>query len=151
MKASKTDCLQVICADKTGTLTSNAMTVVAVAVPKDEAIEQFQVFGDPGSASGQIVSTGTGLSGLGLHTAIQRPADIEPLLFLSLCSAVCTDSNLAFDDDSGKPKHLGESTEVALQLFAEKIGVPSTENVQVAYPSLPWQHVWRCTPDSLYI
>jgi magnesium-transporting ATPase (P-type) len=107
------------------------MTVVAAAVPRHESIDQFHVFGDPGSASGGIVHSGKSLDAGVQNAAVQNPADMQALLFLAQCSAVCTNSSLNFDSESGNAMHIGESTEIALQLFAEKVGIPPATASQV--------------------
>jgi hypothetical protein len=39
------------------------------------------------------------------------------------CSALCNDSSLAYDASSGTYTRIGESTELALRVFVEKVGL----------------------------
>ena len=49
------------------------------------------------------------------------PAQLPCLLHIAMCSALCNESTLQYHPDKGKYEKIGESTEVALRVFAEKV------------------------------
>ena len=118
--------LQVICVDKTGTLTSNAMSVLRAAVPTSEGLAAYRVHGHADSSARRIHPC-TGPGGARQQASdspLRDPSELQGLLYLALCASLCTDSALAWDASSGAANHVGESTEVAMQLFAETVGLP---------------------------
>lgn len=40
---------------------------------------------------------------------------------MAMCSALCNESTLQYNPDKGKYEKIGESTEVALRVLAEKV------------------------------
>ncbi|MBX3272910.1 MAG: calcium-translocating P-type ATPase, SERCA-type [Sandaracinaceae bacterium] len=96
----------VICTDKTGTLTQNAMTVRAV-----ETFEaRFHVEGGGYAADGAVV---------GEDGPVTEPG--RALRALAEVAAICNDAS--FDHSEGDPKLLGDPTEGALLVLARKLGV----------------------------
>ncbi|KAI8472408.1 MAG: hypothetical protein J3K34DRAFT_453784 [Monoraphidium minutum] len=112
-------CTTVICSDKTGTLTTNQMSVVRVCCLQSPAgdIAQFEVSGTTFAPEG-VVSDARG-------GPLAEPAAQPCLLNAALCSALCNDSSLAFRPDTGGYSRVGESTELALRVFVEKVGLPA--------------------------
>ena len=51
---------------------------------------------------------------------------MQGLLYLALCAAVCNDSTLG---SSAGARHVGDSTDVALRIFSEAVGIPSAARV----------------------
>lgn len=49
------------------------------------------------------------------------PGAQPALLALARCAALCNDSTLYIDEGAGAPQHVGENTEVALRVLAEKV------------------------------
>lgn len=49
------------------------------------------------------------------------PAQLQCLLHLAMCSALCNESTLQYNPDKGKYEKIGESTEVALRVLVEKV------------------------------
>lgn len=52
---------------------------------------------------------------------IPSPGVQPALLALARCAALCNDSTLYFDEAANAPQHVGENTEVALRVLAEKV------------------------------
>lgn len=112
-------CTTVICSDKTGTLTTNMMSVVkACVVASANQLAEFDITGTTYAPDGVV---------LGRAGVVMRcPAD-SPCLFQSaMCAALCNDSTLAYSPATNTYQRIGEATELALRVFAEKIGLPSS-------------------------
>lgn len=98
-------CAQVICTDKTGTLTQNAMSVRQLWIGG----RHFQVEGGPRSPIGGIISDG--------------PIDASADLALALRSAVhAVGAKLTLRSDSNELEALGDPTDAALLTMAWKGG-----------------------------
>lgn len=53
---------------------------------------------------------------------VDMPGAQPALLAVARCAALCNDSTLYYDEVAGAPQHVGENTEVALRVLAEKVG-----------------------------
>ena len=153
-------CTSVICTDKTGTLTTNQMTVKSLVTmdkkdkndksgsKKDAAVsgdveedwpweEKDDEFDDESEQAHQeqeyqrkhpprleiLERSVEGVSYEPVGAIEGMPATISPLLQdIAAISALCNDANLEFKD--GQYSRVGEPTEAALKVLAEKIGVP---------------------------
>jgi len=102
-------CTTVICSDKTGTLTTNQMTVVAIATPgkKADGLVELEVTGVSYAPQGEV-------KGL-------KKVDAGMLDLASVC-ALCNQAVIRYTD--GKYERVGEPTEAALKVLVEKIGLP---------------------------
>jgi magnesium-transporting ATPase (P-type) len=99
--------VSVICSDKTGTLTRNAMVVTTIATP-----------------SGEVALSGGGYAPEGTVTRDGRPADAasDPELAVLLRAAVlCNDAALTRTDGGWRPE--GDPMEAALLAAAMKAGL----------------------------
>ncbi|BBY17784.1 cation-translocating P-type ATPase [Mycolicibacterium litorale] len=103
--------VNVICSDKTGTLTQNEMTARTVVT----AHHRFDV-------------TGTGYrpeGGIDLDGAPIAPGDHPDLAALLTTMAVCNDARL--DEADGQWRVVGEPTEGALRTLTQKVGVDDAD------------------------
>ena len=109
----------VICSDKTGTLTENAMTVRTVWTP----------------AGGELAVTGSGYSPEGeVRTPAGSPASLEEdaaLRWSLLAGAACNDAHLT--EKGGQWSVVGDPTEAAMLVAAAKAGL-TTDRVAAAHP-----------------
>ncbi|KAH7103830.1 calcium-transporting ATPase [Auriculariales sp. MPI-PUGE-AT-0066] len=121
-------CTNVICSDKTGTLTTNQMSVSSFTVASDiNRLEEYSVEGTTFAPHGAITSeSGKQLTAYGLT---------EPILRLAEIGAVCNDSKIVFQHDKNAYANVGEPTEAALKVLTEKIGCTDGE-VTKSLPSL---------------
>ncbi|MHC4455243.1 MAG: cation-translocating P-type ATPase, partial [Planctomycetota bacterium] len=101
-------CTNIICSDKTGTLTKNEMTVREIYV--NNAL--IEVTGDGYTPEGKFVR------------AVNEEADISSLELLFRCSTLCNDSRLNHNE---KWEIFGDPTEGALLVSAGKAGFKKTE------------------------
>ncbi|KAL9605118.1 MAG: hypothetical protein Q9219_000052 [cf. Caloplaca sp. 3 TL-2023] len=108
----------VICSDKTGTLTTNQMSVNKVVFLNSPGtgLEEIDVEGTTFAPHGDLSSNGEKTE----HPA----ASSETVRQLTEVAALCNDSRLAFDARTKTFSNVGEPTEGALRVLAEKIGTP---------------------------
>lgn len=106
----------VICSDKTGTLTTNQMSVNKVVYINETGndLEELDVEGTTFAPQGRITSNGS---------AVSNVASSSSTVFQMVeVAALCNDAQLAFDAKSGSYSNVGEPTEGALRVLVEKIG-----------------------------
>ena len=112
-------CTSVICTDKTGTLTTNEMTAVSlVLLEEDSNVEEHVISGVSYSPEGSI-------DGIEHDVEIQNNPT-GALADVAAVSALCNDATIVGHDApkaAGKAyERIGEPTEAALCVLAEKIG-----------------------------
>ncbi|KAJ7470580.1 Ca-transporting ATPase [Mycena latifolia] len=114
-------CTNVICSDKTGTLTTNQMCVSRFLVidgrtasPREYSVEgtTFSPYGSVTSADGKEASAELKAD------AVQRLAEI---------SSVCNDAKIVYNADKAAYVNVGEPTEAALKVLVEKLGCRDAE------------------------
>lgn len=109
-------CTTVICSDKTGTLTMNEMTCVSLVYAGKDVnnLVEHEVTGLAYNPTGEVKGLKTGdLSG--------------SLLDISRVATLCNDARIKYDDKEDAFIRIGEPTEAALKVLAEKMG---TEGVR---------------------
>ncbi|THH19979.1 hypothetical protein EUX98_g8674 [Antrodiella citrinella] len=112
-------CTNVICSDKTGTLTTNQMSVSKFLVVNPAGkVQEYLVEGTTFSPEGSVTSADG-----------KPPTELrsEPLLRLAEIGAICNDSKIVYNADKGAYANVGEPTEAALKVLAEKLPCPDKE------------------------
>jgi len=109
-------CTSVICSDKTGTLTTNQMSVSRLfvidrAVSNDVSLHEFEVTGSTYEPIGEVL-----LRGKPANTA-----QYDALHELTTLCVLCNDSSIDFNEYKGVFEKVGEATETALVVLAEKL------------------------------
>ncbi|KAI5779486.1 hypothetical protein EDC01DRAFT_621435 [Geopyxis carbonaria] len=111
----------VVCSDKTGTLTTNQMSVSRVVTISENQTSlnelvvegtSFSPVGDVKTTSGDVVASAAASS-----LTIRKLAEI---------ASVCNDAVIAFDAKSASFSNVGEPTEGALRVLVEKLGNPDS-------------------------
>ncbi|KAI8897299.1 hypothetical protein BC833DRAFT_527236 [Globomyces pollinis-pini] len=107
-------CTSVICSDKTGTLTTNQMSVRKVMVFNTaSSISEYEVKGNTYGPEGHLLSNGAVVK-RGLLT--ESPVLNE----LAHICATCNDSKIVYDEENDSFSRIGEPTEAALRSLVEK-------------------------------
>lgn len=106
----------VICSDKTGTLTKNEMTVRRVILPS----ASFEVTGEGYNPKGEFLQNGERINPL-------LNEDLKQLLKIG---ALCNNSALSFDPHKNRWFITGDPTSGALIVLAEKAGLRHSDLVQ---------------------
>ncbi|KAI8589143.1 hypothetical protein BDZ88DRAFT_507394 [Geranomyces variabilis] len=108
-------CTSVICSDKTGTLTTNQMSVRRVLVWGAAAPVELQVEGTTYGPSGRIMKNGSEVS----RDLLAQNSTLNELAHIC---ALCNDSKIIYDEESDLYQKIGEPTEAALRTLVEKMG-----------------------------
>merc|ERR1719490_117191 len=105
-------CTSVICSDKTGTLTTNMMSVCKMFVFKNEkSIDEFEISGSTYEPNGDVFHDGKKISA----------GDFAGLEEMATISIMCNDSAIDFNEYKNAFEKVGEATETALIVLAEKV------------------------------
>uniref|UniRef100_A0A8C7DJQ8 Calcium-transporting ATPase n=1 Tax=Oncorhynchus kisutch TaxID=8019 RepID=A0A8C7DJQ8_ONCKI len=115
-------CTSVICSDKTGTLTTNQMSVCRMfVVDKVEdsscAVHEFSITGSTYAPEGQVLK----------GDKVVQCGDYDGLLELATVCSMCNDSSLDYNEAKGVYEKVGEATETALTTLVEKMNVFKTD------------------------
>ncbi|NXX45493.1 AT2A3 ATPase, partial [Tricholaema leucomelas] len=120
-------CTSVICSDKTGTLTTNQMSVCRMFImDKVEGaqcnLHEFSITGSTYAPEGQILKD-------------EQPVRCEQydgLVELATICALCNDSSLDYNESKKVYEKVGEATETALTCLVEKMNVFNTDISQLS-------------------
>ncbi|XP_053649774.1 calcium-transporting ATPase sarcoplasmic/endoplasmic reticulum type isoform X1 [Cherax quadricarinatus] len=109
-------CTSVICSDKTGTLTTNQMSVARMFIldkveGNDCSLLEFEVTGSTYEPIGDVYLKGSKVKG----------SDFEGLQELATISLMCNDSSIDYNEFKNVFEKVGEATETALIVLGEKI------------------------------
>ncbi|KAF9175772.1 hypothetical protein BGX21_006572 [Mortierella sp. AD011] len=126
-------CTSVICSDKTGTLTTNQMSVARVLVVDNKAgnVAEYQVQGSSFSPIGDVLDAD--------DRAITSLSSVSQTLneLAQICS-ICNNSTISYNAENDTYTNVGEPTEAALKVLVEKMGTDDV-NVNSTLKSLPAQ------------
>uniref|UniRef100_A0A0L8FX15 Calcium-transporting ATPase n=1 Tax=Octopus bimaculoides TaxID=37653 RepID=A0A0L8FX15_OCTBM len=115
-------CTSVICSDKTGTLTTNQMSVC-------KAFSFSRIEGnDIGSYQFDITgSTYAPVGELHINNKVVKGSDFAGLEEISTICAMCNDSSVDYNESKDAYEKVGEATETALSVLVEKINYFNTD------------------------
>ena len=115
----------VICSDKTGTLTTNQMSVNKLVYLNESGtgLDEIDVGGTTFAPEGSLSVNGKAVENLAARSEI--------VYQMAEVSALCNEAQLSFDSKTGNFSSIGEPTEGALRALVEKIGTSdSAYNLQ---------------------
>ncbi|PPQ68498.1 hypothetical protein CVT26_003437 [Gymnopilus dilepis] len=114
-------CTNVICSDKTGTLTTNQMSVSRFLVidANTGSPREYTVEGTTFSPYGSVYNAD------GKEAVAELKSD--PIQRLAEISSLCNDSKIVYNAEKDTYSNVGEPTEAALRVLAEKIGCRDAE------------------------
>ncbi|CAB1318625.1 unnamed protein product [Coregonus sp. 'balchen'] len=115
-------CTSVICSDKTGTLTTNQMSVCRMFIIDQAAgdscsLKEFTITGSTYAPEGQVYHDGKQV----------KSSQYDGLVEMASICALCNDSSLDYNETKGVYEKVGEATETALTCLVEKMNVFDTD------------------------
>lgn len=108
-------CTNVICSDKTGTLTTNQMSVARFLTIDNKGVAEFQVGGTTYAPTGSVST----MDGAYAPKELVRTAPVDKLV--EICS-ICNDAKVNYHDETDTYTNVGEPTEAAMRVLVEKLG-----------------------------
>ncbi|KAI9217190.1 Ca-transporting ATPase [Blastocladiella britannica] len=127
-------CTSVICSDKTGTLTTNQMSVCDMVLieSKNGDLKRFNIEGTSFAPYGAVSDADADDDSV---TAFSLPAKLPAARALALVCAQCNDASIVAevdesDDTTGAATQfvaVGEPTDAALKVLVEKLGTPDAK------------------------
>lgn len=137
-------CTSVICSDKTGTLTTNQMSVsklftVERVAGDSPSFAEFEVSGSTYEPVGQVLHNGK----------VVNCSQVDVLNELATICAMCNDSSVDYNEFKRVYEKVGEATETALIVLVEKMNVFGTDKSHMSPHELGQaanriiQQMWR--------
>ncbi|KAJ2451572.1 hypothetical protein EV183_003501 [Coemansia sp. RSA 2336] len=124
-------CTSVICSDKTGTLTTNQMSVSRLLVLDAQAkVCELDVTGTTFGPEGHVSFGGSGSEKELVNAAADAqvvPGCTAALKDAVAVSVLCNNATVSYNFEKDAYGHVGEPTEAALRVLAEKIGTYDAE------------------------
>ncbi|KAK9361869.1 hypothetical protein V1504DRAFT_450521 [Lipomyces starkeyi] len=109
----------VICSDKTGTLTTNQMSVQK-AIYFSDALIELSVEGTSFAPIGHVKDP--------IGKVLPIPIKVSPsILRLAEVCSLCNDAEIVYDGKNDTYSHVGEPTEAALRVLSAKLGFNHTK------------------------
>lgn len=109
-------CTNVICSDKTGTLTTNQMSVARfLTIDSRDGVAEFRVGGTTYAPTGSVST----MDGEYAPRELVRTAPVDRLV--EICS-VCNDAKVNYHEETDTYTNVGEPTEAAMRVLVEKLG-----------------------------
>ena len=106
-------CTNIICSDKTGTITTNEMSCVELVLPVTQnEMSKHSVSGITYAPIGEITP------------AVNFAKSSTQLKMASSIASLCNASSIEYDSNQSKYIRVGEPTEASLKVLVEKIGLP---------------------------
>ncbi|XP_065503066.1 sarcoplasmic/endoplasmic reticulum calcium ATPase 3 isoform X1 [Caloenas nicobarica] len=120
-------CTSVICSDKTGTLTTNQMSVCRMFIMEkvegtQSSLHEFSITGSTYAPEGQILKDEQPV----------RCGQYDGLVELATICALCNDSSLDYNESKKVYEKVGEATETALTCLVEKMNVFDTDTSKLS-------------------
>merc|ERR1711887_115855 len=111
-------CTSVICSDKTGTLTTNQMSVSKLFTVRDAKngaaiFNEFEVTGSTYEPVGDVLKNGIKID----------TSEYDSLTEVAMICSLCNDSSIDYNASKGIYEKVGEATETALTVLVEKLNV----------------------------
>ncbi|KAJ1983119.1 hypothetical protein H4R34_001468 [Dimargaris verticillata] len=133
-------CTSVICSDKTGTLTTNQMSVSRVCVVESVvgAMQELHVLGGSFEPRGDVLTP----EGKSLGHSV--PGRARAFFELAQICALCNDARIAYDSTTHTHSNLGEPTEAALKVLVEKLGTHDSAINATLATMVPEERVDAC-------
>ena len=113
-------CTSVICSDKTGTLTTNQMSVCKMFILNGQStnpkIDEYECSGSTYEPIGEVTKNGAKVD----------TSKVTGLVELAHIAACCNDSSLDYNESKKIYEKVGEATETAMTVLVEKMNVYNT-------------------------
>ncbi|XP_025905951.1 sarcoplasmic/endoplasmic reticulum calcium ATPase 3 isoform X2 [Nothoprocta perdicaria] len=120
-------CTSVICSDKTGTLTTNQMSVCRMFIMEkvkgsECSLHEFSITGSTYAPEGEILKDEKRV----------ECGQYDGLVELATICALCNDSSLDYNETKKVYEKVGEATETALTCLVEKMNVFNTDTSKLS-------------------
>jgi len=113
-------CTNVICSDKTGTITTNEMSCVELVLPVTQnEMTKHSVSGITYAPIGEITPP------------VNFSKSSAQLKMASTIASLCNASSIEYDSKQSKYIRVGEPTEASLKVLVEKIGLPDVAEQKI--------------------